>query len=43
MPAARHYTVQQQVRIAKEWNALPQDDIMREVLDDWERMRRALR
>jgi PBP1b-binding outer membrane lipoprotein LpoB len=39
----KRYTQAEQQQIAKEHNALPENDILRSVLDDWERMRRALR
>lgn len=43
MPAPRHYTIAQQEQIAYERNALPQDSILREVMQEWEMLRRDLR
>ncbi len=42
-PAVKAYTIPQQQAIVKEWNALPDDSALQSPLQDWERMRRALK
>lgn len=37
------YTIPQQQAIVKEWNALPDDSALQSPLQDWERMRKALK
>lgn len=41
--AIRSYSLAQQQQIAYERNKLPKDDILREVTQDWENMRRNIR
>ena len=43
LPVPRHYTAAQERQIAAEHNQLPPDDILRDVMDEWETTRRALR
>lgn len=42
-PAVKSYTIPEQQAIVKEWNALPDSSALQSPLNDWERMRRALR
>lgn len=42
-PAVHDWTVAEQQQIAHERNSLPKGDILRGVLDDWERMRQGLK
>lgn len=41
--AVKRWTISEQEQIAAERNALPQDSILRPVLDEWERDRRESR
>jgi len=43
LPVPRNWTASEQIQIAKEHNALPPDDILRAVMDEWETTRRALK
>lgn len=42
-PVPKQWPIEEQMAIAREREKLPPDNILRPVLDDWERLRRELR